>query len=186
MIFNPSLMVFNIMMVSYTPTTYSSVHIFQSKNNNILFVLVYVSMALAGRGNITTFVVRHNGKGERSLLCCLDKYSLLLFDFSRRTPLAANFTTNLYIMTWLFKGYRYHPLTVMCYFDDHHSLPLYKASLAWNSWTGKDLEHRPTSFLPEHLTEWRLKKTTLYVLFSLLHQSMKNKKWKKFRHNIFV
>ena len=60
MMFDTSLMVFNI-MVSYTPTTYSSVHIFQSKNNNILFV-VYVSMALAGRGNITTFGIMEKGK----------------------------------------------------------------------------------------------------------------------------
>ena len=55
-----NVMVFNIMMVPYTPTTYSSVHIFQSKNN-ILFV-VYVSMALAGRGNITTFSIMEKGK----------------------------------------------------------------------------------------------------------------------------
>ena len=79
---NDNLMVFNI-MVPYTPTTYSSVHIFQSKNNNILFVAVCIHGSC---GSWEHYHVRHNGKGERSLLlCCLDKYSLLLFDFSRHT-----------------------------------------------------------------------------------------------------
>ena len=36
-------------------------------------------------GSWEHYHVRHNGKGERSLLCCLDKYSLLLFDFSTHT-----------------------------------------------------------------------------------------------------
>ena len=95
MMFDTSLMVFNI-MVSYTPTTYSSVHIFQSKNNNILFV-VYVSMALAGRGNITTFGIME--KGKEAFFAALTNIPCFCSIFQRTPPLAANFTTNLYIMT---------------------------------------------------------------------------------------